>query len=61
MSDAELAGVARGLAQALMRFGKSREPGDKQEVLRLETELCAAVRAEAVEEREHAHATVEPS
>ena len=49
MSDSEIAGIGRSLAQALMRAAYERDPESKREVLVRHTELCAAVRRERAE------------
>jgi hypothetical protein len=41
-----LAEIARQLADALMKFARSRDDNDKKHVAQLQTELCAARRAE---------------
>jgi hypothetical protein len=46
MSDSEIANIGRYLAIALSRRGYERSPEATKEVLRLQTELCAAVRSE---------------
>jgi len=46
MTDQAIAAIARQLAAALARVGYSRNPDDKREVMRLQTELCAVVRDE---------------
>jgi hypothetical protein len=46
MTDQTIAALARSLAAALAQVGYSRDPNDKREVMRLQTELCAAVRQE---------------
>jgi hypothetical protein len=46
MTDQTIVAIARSLAAALSQAGYSRNPDDKREVMRLQTELCAAVRQE---------------
>jgi len=46
-TDQAIIAIARSLAVALIEAGYSRNPNDKREVARLQTELCAAVRQEA--------------
>jgi hypothetical protein len=46
MTDEAIVVIARSLAAALAQAGYSRNPNDKREVARLQTELCAAVRQE---------------
>jgi hypothetical protein len=46
VTDQAIASIARSLAAALAQVGYSRDPNDKREVMRLQTELCAAVRQE---------------
>jgi hypothetical protein len=46
-TDQILINIARSLAVALIEAGYSRNPDDKREVARLQTELCTAVRQEA--------------
>jgi hypothetical protein len=46
-TDQILINIARSLAVALVEAGYSRDPNDKREVARLQTELCAAVRQDA--------------
>ena len=46
MTDQVIAAAARSLAAALAQAGYTRNPDDKREVMRLQTELCAAVRQE---------------
>ena len=46
MSDTELAGIGRNLAQALIRRAYERDTDSQKQVLLFHTELCAAYRAE---------------
>jgi len=46
MTDQIIIAIARPLAAALAKAGHSRDPNDKREVARLQTELCAAIRQE---------------
>jgi hypothetical protein len=46
MTDQAIASIARSLAVALAQAGYSRDVSDKREVMRLQSELCAAVRQE---------------
>ena len=46
-TDQAIIAIARSLAVALIEADYSRDPNDKREVARLQTELCAAVRQEA--------------
>jgi hypothetical protein len=46
VTDQAIITIARQLAAALAQVGYSRDPDDKREVMRLQTELCAAVRQE---------------
>ena len=46
MTDQVIAAAARSLAAALAQAGYSPDPDDRREVMRLQTELCAAVRQE---------------
>jgi hypothetical protein len=48
-TDIAMAKLARSLADALAKAGHSREPNDKLDVLRLQTELCRARRDEQME------------
>jgi hypothetical protein len=45
--DAKIAAIGRNLAQALADFSYSRKDDDKKRIAQLQTELCAAVRAES--------------
>ena len=49
MSDTEVASIGRSLAEALSNRARERTPDAMQEVLRLQTELCRAVRTECIE------------
>jgi len=49
MTDQAIVAIARSLAAALAKAGYSRGATDKQEVRRLQTELCAAVRQEGAD------------
>ena len=51
MSDATIANVGRRMAEALMKFAHDRGDEDRKTVANVQTELCAAVRAEAEEDR----------
>jgi hypothetical protein len=51
MTDQTIIAIARPLAVALARAGYSRDPRDKQEVARLQSELCAAIRQEEKDEK----------
>jgi len=53
MSDKELAGIARALAEALIRRAYERDPESSKQVLFSHTELCAAYRAELREAGRH--------
>lgn len=46
MTDAELASIARNLANALMDFAYTRKDEDKKRVNALQSELCARVKEE---------------
>lgn len=46
MNNAKLAGIARQLAVALMRYARDRDPEHKKMIAQLQTELCAAHREE---------------
>jgi hypothetical protein len=46
MTDQTIVAIARSLAAALTDAGYTRNPKDRQEVARLQTELCAAIRQE---------------
>jgi hypothetical protein len=50
MTDQTIVAIARSLAAALADAGYTRNPKDRQEVARLQTELCAAVRQEEKDE-----------
>jgi hypothetical protein len=52
MSDANIALLARNLAMALTAASYSRAQEDWKEVMILQAELCRAVRAEKVEEKQ---------
>jgi hypothetical protein len=45
-TDQAIIAIARSLAVALIEASYSRDPNDKREVARLQTELCAVVRQE---------------
>lgn len=49
MSDADVAAVARNLAEALRDAAYTRKDEDKKRVAQLNYELCAAVKKEALE------------
>jgi hypothetical protein len=49
MSDKAIADIARRLALTLSLFARERRPEDSKAIAILQTELCAAVRAEADE------------
>jgi hypothetical protein len=51
MSDADIARIGRELAHALMKFARERHDDDRKAVAYHQTHLCAAVRAEAVEQQ----------
>jgi hypothetical protein len=51
-TDQAIIAIARSLAAALAQVGYSRDPDDKREVIRLQTELCAAVRQEEQDAKE---------
>ena len=55
MSDAHLAGIARDLAYALMRFAYERDGGARQDIARLHSDLCKAVRKEHEQSSEPLH------
>jgi hypothetical protein len=57
MTDQAIATIARLLAAALAQVGYSRHVSDRQEVARLQTELCAAVRLEEQEAKAGCDAT----
>jgi hypothetical protein len=46
VTDQTIASIARSLAAALAQVGYTRNSDDKREVMRLQAELCAAVRDE---------------
>jgi len=45
-NDSYFAGIARELAQALIRFARERRDDDKKAIAALHTSLCAAYREE---------------
>lgn len=49
MADAEVASIARNLANALSDFAYSRKDTDKARIAEFQHELCQAVKAEATE------------
>ena len=49
MADSKIAGIARLLAEALSNFARSRGDDDRKRIAQLQTELCAACRAEIEE------------
>jgi hypothetical protein len=55
MTDQAIITIARSLVAALAQAGYSRDPNDKREVMRLQTELCAAVRQEGLDANEAAN------
>jgi len=57
MTDQTIAAIARALAIALAQVGYSRHVSDRQEVARLQTGLCAAVRQEEQEAKAGCDAT----
>jgi hypothetical protein len=46
IDDNKIAGIGRSLASALSRFARDRRDEDRKEIARLQSELCAGVRAE---------------
>jgi hypothetical protein len=55
MSDTQLAGIARDLAYALMRFAYERDGEARQDIARLHSDLCKAVRKEHEQSSEPPH------
>lgn len=51
MSDATIASVGRRMAETLMKFAHDRRDEDRKAIAQVQSELCAAVRAEAEEDR----------
>lgn len=56
MSDTNMLRIARGLAEALCEFARSRKDEDKKRIAALHTELCREYRQEQDDERREADA-----